>query len=142
MLDFPLNQLRNWSNLEFRNLRRLLKEAEVDAKLRPDYSGRAMYGEHCMAIYLSRGTTESTVLATVLEELIDNALRTAYIAGGNEVDDDENEDKLMIAKILFMMKQARTDSMGVGSVVYFPGVTAEDNGAPDDEDDEEGDDGE
>lgn len=137
-MRYNINQLRNFSNLEFRELRRLIRKTELDAKLRPDYAGRAMYGEHCVAIYLGQGVTESALLATLLEELIDEAVQTAHIAGGNEVDNDDNDAHLMASKILFMMKQARTDSMGMGTVVYFPGITAEDNGAPDDEEDDDG----
>ena len=141
MLNYPLSELRRFSNEEFQNLRKRIEETELDAKLRPHYSGRAMYGEGCVAIYLGRGVTESALLATLLEGLIDSAIRFAYDEGANYEyagrDDPKNEDKLTIAKILFMMKQARTDSMGIGTVVYFPGITAEDNGGPDDEDDGE-----
>jgi hypothetical protein len=143
MLNYPLNDLRRFSNDEFRKLRTLIEETELDAKLRSDYSGRAMYGEQCISIYLGRSVTESALLATLLEGLIEEAIQFAHDEGANYEyagsDDPKNEAQLMIAKILFMMKQARTDSMGIGSIVYFPGITAEDNGAPDDE---EGDDGE
>ncbi len=137
MPQYNLNELRRFSNEEFKDLRQLIDDTGLDARLRSDYSGRAMYGEQCVAIYLNQHTSESAVLATMLEALFEEAIQDAHIAGGNEEDNSDNKSQLMASKILNMMKHARSDSMGTGSVVYFPGTTAEDNGAPDDDDDGE-----
>jgi len=64
------------------------------------YSGRAMYGETCLAVN-DDGRGLGEVMATII--------RGAIEEGSG-------------AKIADAVSEMRTDSMGRGTVVYFPGV--------------------
>jgi hypothetical protein len=138
MPAYTVNNKSRFTVEEFQKLRKLLAQTELDAKLRSDYSGRAMFREQCVAFYLGRGVSQMQVISAMLEILFDKAVKFAYEAGIAD-ETDENEANTLAMKIFHMMKDSRSDSMGLGTVVYFPYTTAEDNGAPDDE---EGDDGE
>lgn len=70
----------------------------ADADLRTDYSGRFMYGAQCVGF--------------VVREARDYALLLAAI--GRALDEDEAEK---------MFDRIATDSMGLRTILYFPGVT-------------------
>ena len=85
-------------------------DLDPDDTIRPNYSGRAMYGKTCLAI--------------IYDDLGD-LLRfiAALDHGGVDLD---------------WLGDARQDSMGLGAIAYWPGVTVE--GAPTDDDDDDDDD--
>lgn len=62
------------------------------------YSGRGMYGSHCVAVTLDRDTNAFTIGAQLVTEMGEE--------GGDEVADLD----------------VRQDSMGLGTVLYFPRV--------------------
>lgn len=64
-----------------------------------DYSGRGMYGKRCLAIEVSRGAAFA-LAADLMEEV--------------------HEDNIQALADLF--RNARTDSLGLDEVVYFPEV--------------------
>lgn len=66
------------------------------------YSGRGMYGRECLAVDVADG-----VFALVAD----------LITAARELDDDATFDVLEEA-----LRHARTDSMGRGQVLYFPGI--------------------
>ncbi len=92
-----------------------LQELLEDAFKVRSYSGRGMYGATCLAVTTDDG------LAEVVAHVVLN------------VDDENRHD---VARALRRMK---TDSMGLGMVVYFPGVPFEGDDSDDDDDtDDEG----
>ena len=72
---------------------------EYGYEYRDDYSGRFMYGSRCVGI-----VSEEASLFTVLIQL------TEYLKD-NEIDDIPN--KIGVPK---------TDSMGIGAIIYFPKI--------------------
>lgn len=80
----------------------ILENAGLD--VRPDYSGRGMYGASCVGFVVE----ESELLPTVAELV-------AY-----SVTDDNDDEQAQLVKLFH---RVRTDSMGRDSViVYFPSV--------------------
>lgn len=79
---------------------KLLFEVIESAGLEPrDYSGRGMMGDSCLAIAVDRDSSEMKVVADLIEA----------------TSDDEDKDILVKA-----LRGARTDSLGMGSIIYFP----------------------
>lgn len=64
------------------------------------YSGRGMYGKVCLGVTVDRDHTMGEFLALIIESVT-----------------DENQDELAEA-----LRGLRTDSMGLGEVLYFPKV--------------------
>jgi hypothetical protein len=80
----------------------------IEAELYTDYSGRAMYGETCIGFVFDRYAETSE---------LDLAFAAADVLGLEEARD--------------AFTRSRSDSMGLDSIVYFPGLQLEK-----DEDDE------
>ena len=80
-------------------LQQLLEDAEVEG-LR-DYSGRAMYGDKCLAITGGLGEIMAAIVTACLHADVDD--ETKY-------------------EIERAVRGVRTDSMGRDTVVYFPDV--------------------
>ena len=70
---------------------------DIDATFHPDYSGRAMYGETCVGW---SGNFSPLELAAALQEWLEY---------------DAHD----------WAKHHRTDSLGLGEIHYFPGITVE-----------------
>ena len=79
-----------------------------------DYSGRGMYGETCL------GMIYTTPDAVALVQL-GWALR--------DVEEEWAEEKGVVI-LREMMTSARTDSMGLDSIVYFPNITIRQDDTP------------
>lgn len=73
-----------------------------------DYSGRGMYGRQCIAIE-SDDAPHEAVLAIVDE----------YVSSMGDYDEDA---VLNIGELIRNLKGARVDSMGLGSVIYWPEI--------------------
>jgi hypothetical protein len=90
--------------------RQLLRDACWDAGLEPeeavmeDYSGRAMYGETCLAIRCGHPARDAVLFLLALQPL------------AAEADPDHGD---LLAQDL--AQAMRTDDLGRGSVAYFPG---------------------
>jgi hypothetical protein len=80
--------------------------------IRTDYSGRGMYGNTCLGIVLGDGVTPIQVGVALVEALT-----------ADSDDQDSVESAWQTANTI--AGRARMDSMGLGSIVYFPGVTVE-----------------
>lgn len=76
--------------------------AELGGHVNPHYSGRGMYGETCPAIIIPSEASSLMLLGAYLADLV------GMDDGGD------------------MIRRARTDSMGLDTVVYFPGVVFDD----------------
>lgn len=71
------------------------------------YSGRGMYGKSCLGVSLDAEEKPFKILADVFEYLLDDM-------GGIQ----ETEKKA----ITKAFRQAQTDSLGLGTILYFPRV--------------------
>jgi hypothetical protein len=84
-----------------------LQEADLDITVRHNYSGRGMYGTTCLGFDVDRGTTA-----------FEFGIRLGQLLGDNpEIADDELLDE--------MADNNAIDSMGLGSIIYFPSVRVE-----------------
>lgn len=101
--------------MDAKKLVELAEYAGLDAR---SYSGRGMYGDECVAI------TCDDPLDCILD------LINACVEMTNDVDE--------IAECIEDLRNPRTDSMGLSSVVYWPRIKWE--GMDEDKDEEESDD--
>lgn len=91
------------------------------------YSGRFMYGQHCLAVNADGGKNETDVAFALIEAVLE------HIADGSEV--ELNKALEAINDIKALMREARTDSLGLGMVIYWPDLPYQDDGQDDDDDD-------
>ena len=77
------------------------------AYLTTDYSGRGMYGERCVGI------------------VCDDVASTLFTLGMEIGDRISNETGTTWLELAETFKQSRQDSMGLSSIVYFPGLTVD-----------------
>ena len=105
-----------------------LRSEELDEGYRPQsYSGRFMYGRRCVGVVVPRGG-----MLRVGSDLVMAAVLT---------DDVQADDAVGIAEaVSALMRDARTDSMGLDTIVYWPDMEW-DGDAEADEDEEEDADG-
>lgn len=82
---------------ETKKLKELIEAAGYETQ---SYSGRAMFGDRCLAFTVDQGTSPFRAFADILDET----------ASGLE----ETE---VLSKAL---RDTRTDSLGLGSIIYFP----------------------
>ena len=123
-----------FSASEYKALQHLADETNLNIRFRSDYSGRGMFGDHCLALDLPREVTGTQALMAIVELLHNRALEE--IATDDQVDEDEepnDEARTILDKVFRMAQETRSDSMGLGSIVYWPRTTAEDNGESGDE---------
>lgn len=93
-----------------------LELASVDYDgIRPDYSGRGMYGETCLGITFD----DYGQLATFLVELTGLFAETT-------MDDEEPCVYDVIQPARDLARKLRTDSMGYQVIAYWPGIEIED----------------
>jgi hypothetical protein len=98
----------------------IVEDAGFEAR---SYSGRAMYGKECLSVSLDRGDL-GTFVAGVIESL----------HNGSDGDQETDEERHTIAADSFRVM--RQDSMGMGIVLYFPGVPCVNEGSPEDEEED------
>jgi hypothetical protein len=65
------------------------------------YSGRGMFGAQCLAVTFDRDVSETEIVAEAMEQ--------AALVGTNSI-------------VKNAVKGARTDNMGLGTVLYWPNV--------------------
>jgi hypothetical protein len=68
------------------------------------YSGRAMYGDRCLAFNISRDANPMGVVVQIVADFVS-------LFGDAELDE-----------LVSVFEQSRTDSMGLDSVLYFPAI--------------------
>lgn len=93
--------------MDFSTLVGIIEEAGYRAY---SYSGRNMYGKHCVGF-----TTDNTFPATIAN-LFNSALFMNY---------DDTETVAIVGNLAARIRFALTDDMGLSTVVYFPRVTWE-----------------
>ena len=74
------------------------------------YSGRGMYGDACLAVYTDESMLQT--LANIVDCLIYNSLFDA--------DDAPETFRENLDAISWFIKNAKYDSMGLGTVLYWP----------------------
>lgn len=89
-------------------IRQFIDGVSMDVEIRTDYSGRGMYGAECLAIVTRDIDGDAQSLGDILN---------AIYSMGLEMSADTVGDTNAIGHIL---RSARTDSMGTGTVIYFP----------------------
>lgn len=91
---------------------------DYDLELRTDYSGRGMYGRRCVGIDCHTLGAEIQRFYTAMHELAD----------------DSDYDIAQCAKAFWQSDiNLCWDSMGLGMIIYFPNITAEDADTLEDE---------
>lgn len=92
-----------------------LEEATGGTATITRYSGRAMYGTQCLAIDTDYAV--STVMGVIYDLMA-----------------DATEASAELARLLAVREDVRTDSMGLGAVVYWPGISLPDSFVEQDDD--------
>lgn len=86
-------------------LAELLSGTELRAR---EYSGRFMYGKKCLGIELDQGESSLSLASTLLSEAAHN------------LEGPSLEEGILILSEMF--SDAREDSLGLGTIVYFPKI--------------------
>ena len=111
-----------------------------DYTLYKGYSGRAMYGRKCFGINVKQYVLPTIFFADLLKygkEWEDDNLD---ITG--EYNDDINDtadDPVILELAQKLLRDARTDSLGLGTILYFPNYTVPDDFMNDFDDEKYGD---
>lgn len=105
--------------MNFNEIKEVVENAGFDPQ---SYSGRGMYGRKCLSFNLGRD-----------ENLVDAILNLAEAVNSYVEDNPEIEFEDAIQEF----KGAKTDSMGLGEVVYFPTIDWEEDEEEQFEEDEE-----
>jgi hypothetical protein len=84
------------------------------------YSGRVMFGKKCLGITLDRDQSMGELMGDIMNSFAGHAAKGSTY---------KLADALEVAAKAF--RDMRTDSMGLGTIVYFPGILFDDT----DEDD-------
>lgn len=82
-------------------IRELFDDAQYDIR---SYSGRCMYGEHCLAVTTDSASEAATVILDVVQACAENGT----------VED--------VLELVSRLRGSRTDSMGRSVVVYWPEI--------------------
>jgi len=104
--------------MNFSELQEIVEDAGFDAQ---PYSGRGMYGRKCLSFNLERDENEFDAFLSIAEAI------QSYV--------ESHDDGMELEDITPYFMGAKSDSMGLGLVVYFPEIEWEDS--DDDEEDEE-----
>jgi hypothetical protein len=90
------------------------------------YSGRAMYGKECLGVTIERGQDVGMLFANIVDGL--------YELVAHDHEEDHHEQAFL--DVADAMRAMRTDNMGLGTIVYFPGVEFVGDGDEEEEDEE------
>jgi hypothetical protein len=113
--------LRRWVEAALDNMGQDPEEA-----IREDYSGRGMYGDRCLGFTLDSATQIATLSAELCRQAMYEAASAepATSVTAQEVTVAiESDANTGIDIVVNLFDAAREDSMGRGSIVYFPGWT-------------------
>jgi hypothetical protein len=107
------------------SLQRLAALAGYDTR---SYSGRGMGGVPCLGVTLEVGQTPFKFMADMLKEV-------ASLVSSNMNGDELDFLLDTISNLQEALTSAQTDSMGMGTILYFPGVryvltAADEEGCP------------
>lgn len=108
--------------MNFNEVKQIVEDAGFDPQ---SYSGRAMYGLKCLSFNLDRDENVYDAFLELAEAL------NSYVQNNPDI---EFEDAIQ------EFKGAKTDSMGLGEVVYFPNIEWEDEDEFEEDEEEDFDD--
>lgn len=95
-------------------VRELFEDAQYEPRA---YSGRCMHGDHCLAVTTDSPSEAAKVVLDVVQACAENG--TAHD----------------VMELVDFLRGSRTDSMGRGSVVYWPDISWADCGTEDEDED-------
>lgn len=96
------------------NLQQLIEEAGYETR---SYSGRGMYGKECLGV-----CTENVNVIAFIYDIMETSF---------------DQDRADLEEDIMQIREAKTDSMGKGMIVYFPNVPYNKDEDEDEEEDEE-----
>jgi hypothetical protein len=94
---------------QYDNIRDRIEDFDYDARLRPHYSGRGMYGRTCIGIVHNDANTPAAFLYILADELGEDFLDLLQDLGSAQ------------------------DGMGLSTITYFSGLSVADDVEEDDE---------
>jgi hypothetical protein len=103
-----------------------VKAAEEAGYSVRSYSGRAMYGKKCVGIDVEQGINEAQVAADIMVS-----------AAGMDPEDSAGSIVERLIDFQSAFSAMRSDSMGLGIIIYFPRMEWEDSFNSDREEEEE-----
>jgi hypothetical protein len=104
--------------MNFSELQQIVEDAGFETQ---SYSGRGMFGRKCLSFNLDRDDNEFDAFLSIAESI------QSYV--------ESHDDGFELKDITSYFMGAKSDSMGLGMVVYFPEIDWEDS--EDQEEDEE-----
>lgn len=105
--------------MNFNEIKEIVENAGFDPQ---SYSGRGMYGRNCLSFNLDRDENVVDAILDLAEAV------NSYVEESSEVD---------FGDVIYQFKGAKTDSMGLGEVIYFPNIEWEDDDEELEEDEED-----
>ena len=102
-----MNLVKEFPELFLELLECVAYDAYGPIRVHRHYSGRAMYGDECLGVTINRDITQVELGAKLMKKAMDIP----------------NRPPRFIDDLLNALENARTDSMGLGTIVYFPGVS-------------------
>ena len=105
--------------MKFLDLKQIVEDAGFDAR---SYSGRGMYGLKCLSFNLEREENEFDAILSIAESA------QSYV--------ESSDDGFELEDVTAYFMGAKSDSMGLGVVVYFPNLIWEDFEDAEDEENE------
>lgn len=91
--------------MNFSDLQEIVEDAGYETH---SYSGRGMYGSKCLSFNLESGENEFDAFLTIAEAIQSYA--------------ESSDDGLELEDITPYFMGAKSDSMGLGTVIYFPEI--------------------
>lgn len=91
--------------MNFLDLKQIVEDAGFDAR---SYSGRGMYGLKCLSFNLEREENEFDAFLSIAESA------QSYV--------ESSDDGFKLEDVTAYFMGAKSDSMGLGTVIYFPNI--------------------
>jgi len=79
-----------------------------------------MYGKQCLAVQVERGTSPYEFFSVLLESIAEEIVDSIDDKGENVVYD-------ALKEVSNLLRRTRTDSLGLGSVIYWPNIPWEED---------------
>lgn len=96
-------------------LERLQDDGDGDLTLRREYSGRGMFGRKCVAVDVREGSA-ARVVCMIISELTSSD----FVDECPEGDEFWLADR--VAELCEALQYVKQDSMGLGTVIYWPNI--------------------
>lgn len=103
-------------------LQKILEEAGIECR---SYSGKAMYGKSCLGIELQGPLTFGSFLSKIAQIMF-----TTGAYSWDEIDGAYPEVEQECKDIVRGLQCYRQDSLGMGTIIYFPDVPYSDEITP------------